>query len=90
MNSVTNCPKCDGTGRTHVSYFHPTHAGGPTERITETYCDCPQGSLRRAHDTCTVSHDTHGPICTSVASSSKAEAKRKRKQERKRLGWVHR
>lgn len=90
MNPVTNCDKCGGTGKCYTAYLHPTHAGGPFERIVESYCDCPAGAHQRARETVTTSYDTHGPIRMAVASTSKSEAKRKRRDERRRLQWSHR
>ena len=37
--TATNCTMCGGSGRVMRSYFHPTHAGGPCNRLTEGYCE---------------------------------------------------
>lgn len=92
MNPVTNCDKCGGTGKCYTAYLHPTHAGGPFERIVESYCDCPAGAHQRARETSTAVFNRVEPMeCeTRITPSSKSEAKRKRRDERRRLQWSHR
>lgn len=34
-----NCQKCLDVGWYYTSFFHPTHSGGPMDRIVEHQCD---------------------------------------------------